>query len=212
MKYNLKKNRHLAMYAILTVSTMAMGCATAPMPGPGLVDDGVNLAADHEDKSLLWWERPGFDWRQYRKLMIDPVVVRMEATSKGRNINPEDLAEFIEEVSADFSQALASDYPVVTVPGPDVLRIRAVITDIDIARPAVNLITTLAVFVPMDMGGASIEVEFLDAETGERLAVMTDRKTGTPLQLKAGFSKFGYAKAAFHRWADELKTALAENP
>lgn len=212
MKRNLKKMQQLAMYIIFTAATMAMGCATAPTLSSHIEGGGVKLAVDHEDKSLLWWERPGFNWHRYHKLMIDPVTVRMETEKKGRDIDPEDLAAFIEEVSATFSQSLAPDYPVVTVPGPDVLRIRTVITDIDIAKPAVNLVTTLVAFVPMDMGGASIEVEFLDAVTGERLAVMADRKSGSPLQLKAGFSKFGYAKAAFNQWADELKTALAENP
>jgi hypothetical protein len=105
-----------------------------------------------------------------------------------------------------------SRYPVVTVPGPQALRIRAAITDIDTVNPALNLRTTVAVLVPLDMGGATIEVEFLDAESGERLAAMVDRKTGSPLKIFSGYSRLAHARGAFDQWADELKLALVENP
>lgn len=212
MKQNLKKMKQLGFFVIFFGAVITLGCATTPIPTARLDDGIVKLARDHGDKSLLWWESPDFDWRRYRKLMIDPVTIRIEAGNGSGNIDPEDLDTFIKDILTAFSRKLAPEYPVVAVPGGDVLRIRTVVTGIDTARPAVNLVTTLAAFVPMDMGGASIEVEFIDSITGERLAAMADRKTGSPLQLKAGFSKFGYAKAAFNQWADELKTALTENP
>lgn len=212
MKQVFQKMKRMGIFILFSAVVMTQGCATAPTP-TGHLDDGiVKLTPDHGDKSLLWWEKSDFDWRSYRKLMIDPVSIRIETDNGGGDIDQEKLDAFIKEVLEAFTQRIEPDYPVVSVPGNDVLRIRAVVTDIDTAHPAINLATTLAAFVPMDMGGASIEVEFIDSITGERLAAMADRKTGSPLQLKAGFSKFGYAKAAFNEWADELKIALAENP
>jgi len=101
---------------------------------------------------------------------------------------------------------------VVNEPGPNVLKIRSIITDIDTSNPALNTLTTVALFLPLDMGGITIEVDFCDAITGERVAAMVDQKTGTPLQFKNGFSRFGHARGAFVQWAKELKLALATNP
>ena len=68
-----------------------------------------------------------------------------------------------------------------------------------------------AVFVPLDMGGAAIEAEFLDSQTNEILAAMVDKKMGSPGKPR-GFTKMGYARAAFEDWAKELKKSLMTNP
>ncbi|MBU1727536.1 MAG: DUF3313 domain-containing protein, partial [Candidatus Omnitrophica bacterium] len=70
-------------------------------------------------------------------------------------------------------------------------------------------LSAAAIGVPLDMGGAAIEAEFLDSETGERLGAIVDMKLGTPLDI-SGFTSLGHAKGAFQRWAKELKQALLE--
>lgn len=104
-------------------------------------------------------------------------------------------------------------YPVVYQPGVGVLRIRAAITDIIPANPLLNIVTTAAVFIPLDMGGAAMEAEFLDSVSNERLAAIVDRKQGSPLSpldIIGGFTKWGHAKGAFDKWAKELREALDE--
>ena len=190
------------------------GCATVP-PKSGFLSDYSKL---HEDrygkKSLLWWEKDSFDWRQYRKLMLDPVIVHFHPEAKPRQIEPEAVKELIDYFREAVEKELAAEYPIVTTPGPDVLRIRAAITEIIPANPAVNIVTTLAVFVPLDMGGAAIEAEFLDSQTNEVLAMMVDKNMASPVDLRfyRGFTTIGHAKGAIEAWAIELKKALETNP
>jgi hypothetical protein len=144
--------------------------------------------------------------------MFDPVGIRIDQKTVKQKFDPEELAALGREFTEAALLKLKPEYPVVNSPGPDVLRIRAAIIDIDTSNPVINLATTVAVFVPLDMGGAAIAVEFFGSETGERLAAMVDRKTGTPLQLIGGFKKFGHAQVAFDKWSEALKLALKNNP
>jgi Protein of unknown function (DUF3313) len=107
---------------------------------------------------------------------------------------------------------LADSHPVTKESGPDVLRVRAAIIDVVPANPALNVATTLVAFVPLDLGGAAIEAEFIDSLSGERLAAMVERKKGSPTNLKGGFTELGHARTAFHEWAVELKQALKTHP
>ena len=68
--------------------------------------------------------------------------------------------------------------PVVDKPGPDVLRVRAAITDIIPANPLINATAILAVGLPVDMGGAAMEAEFLDSMTNEPLGSVVDKRWG----------------------------------
>ena len=204
-------NRFVVLVVLLIGLIGLQGCATAPVP-KSYFGHNIELKQDPKDASLLWWEKPRFNWHRYSKLMLDPVEIRIEQKTMEQKFDPKELTALGREFTEAVLEELEPEYPVVISPGPDVLRIRAAIIDIDTSNPVINLATTLAVFVPLDMGGAAIAVEFFDSETGEQMAAMVDRKTGTPLQLISGFKKYGHAQAAFDKWSEELKLALKNNP
>ena len=95
------------------------------------------------------------------------------------------------------------------------MQIQAAITDLEPANPLVNVVTATAVFVPFDMGGAAVEARFLDGATGQVVAMMADRRRGSPVRVwegYQGFTEWGYAKAAMRQWAAGLADALERNP
>lgn len=178
-------------------------------PKSGFLKDYSQFQADPKDKSLLWYEKKGTDWKRFKKLMIEPAVVYLHPEARNRAIQPEEL----EKLTAYFRETVVKEvqdqYPVVDTPGPDVLRIRAAITDVIPVKPVTNILSTAVIGIPLDMGGAAIEAEFLDSETGERLGAVVDLKLGTPLDV-SGFTPLGHARSAFRQWAKELKQALSE--
>ena len=202
----------IGMFVVLLIGVMGLqGCATAPLQND-YFGQATELIPDPEDASLLWWEKPGFNWHKYSKIMLDPVNIQIDAKKVKDSFDPEELAAFRRDITDAVIEILRPEYQVVNTPDTDVLRIRTAIIDIDPSNPTINLVTTIALFMPLDMGGAAIAVEFLDSISGERLAAMLDRKTGTPLQLIGGFNKFGHAEAAFDQWSKALKLALMNNP
>jgi hypothetical protein len=144
--------------------------------------------------------------------MLDPVVIYPHAQAQNRGLAPDALKKLADEFRDIVVAELGTDYPVTSESGADVLRIRAAITDVVPANPALNILTTAVAVMPMDMSGASLEAEFLDSRTGERLAAMAERKRGTPTDLKGGFTELGHVRSAMKQWAKELKNALQRAP
>lgn len=205
-------SRVVAVYGVILIGLIALqGCAK-PAGRSDFLASSVKLTQCPESKEKLWWERSGFNWHVYKHVMIDPIAVVGDAAGGKNAINHDEFHELHNYFLASVTEKLAPEFAIVKEPGPDVLRIRPAITRIDRANPLLNVVTTAAVFAPLDMGGASIEVEFLDSMTGERLAAMVETKSGTPFQVIASLNQFGHAKNAMDDWAGELKTALLENP
>lgn len=144
--------------------------------------------------------------------MLDQVTIEIDKNKADHGFDQQELEEFCRDITAAFIDNLEPEYNIATTPGSDVLRIRTAIIDITPSNPALNLVTTIAVFMPLDTGGAAIAVEFLDSTNGKLLAAMVDHKTGTPFHLIGGFKKNGHAREAFDQWSEDLKLALINNP
>jgi Protein of unknown function (DUF3313) len=195
-------------------STMVIaGCASnAPPPMSGFLGSYDAFAADPRDPSLLWWERENFDWTRYKGVILEPITVFYHPESVGSEIRPEELLKLTEVFREAVVEAFGDDYSVTDLPGGDVLRVRCAITDVIPVRPALNALTSTFAMVAVDVGGAAIEVEFLDSVTGERLAAGVDQKLGSPVGGVSGLTRLGAARAAFRDWALELRAALETNP
>lgn len=185
------------------------GCSSVKTPKSGFLKDYSEFRVDPRDKSLLWYEKEGVDWKRFKKLMIDPVVVYLHPDARNRPVPAQELEKLTAYFRETVVKEVQDEYPVVEAPGRDVLRIRTAITDVIPVNPAMNILSVAAIGVPLDMGGAAIEAEFLDSQTAERLGAIVDLKLGTPLDVR-GFTSLGHARTAFQKWARELKQALAE--
>lgn len=164
------------------------------------------------------YTKPGMDLSRYRRVMVDEVQFYLKQGAAAQGIQASELRELADTCHKSLFAALGNVYPLVTEPGPDVLRIRLALTDIETSNPARNAISTvlpvgLAVSVVRKaatgsytgVGGASMEVEFLDSMTGERLAAAIDTFNGSKM---SGFSKLGATEEAFAFWAKRLRVTL----
>jgi len=95
----------------------------------------------------------------------------------------------------------------------EAIQIRAAITRIEAVSPALNWFTTILLFVPMDHGGAAVELEAVDVRSNK---VITQLRfaSWTPIsELKAHFTRLAPANlaltAAAHEFVGKL-TAVSE--
>jgi hypothetical protein len=205
--------RTRSIAVLMMAAIVVAACSTTAPSQSGFLGDYSALKPDKHGKAgLLWAEKSGFNWSKYKKVMLDPVVIYYHPQAGSRAIQPEELNKLAGYFREVVAKELEGSYPVTTAAGPDVLRIRTAITDVVPANPALNAVTTAVAFVPLDLGGAAIEAELLDSTSNERLAAMVERKKGSPMNLKGGFTELGHAKAAFQEWAVDLKRALQTNP
>ncbi len=199
--------------AAIPACLLIAGCVTArPPPPSGFLGSYDELRVDPADESLRWWEREGFDWSRYRGVLLEPIAVYYHPEAGSREIRPDELKKLTDSFREAVVTQLGTDYRVTDESAPDVLRVRCAITDVIPIRPALNAAASLVAFVAVDVGGAAIEVEFLDSVTGERLAAGIDQKLGRRIDGPAGLTRVGQARRAFDEWAHELRVALETNP
>ena len=192
--------------AVLLASFIATGCATVQPTQSGFIQPAAaqpRQAIGHElryrsDESIAWtrWEIDEVQW-----LVQDPDA-RIEA-AEIEALRAE-LRRSLELAAA--APAIASDRSAAGV--PRTLRIRAAITRVALPSPALNVITTALLFIPLDRGGAAVEIEAIDVATGRRVAALAFSGNGTLADFRGYYSRLGHAELAFQRAAQEFRSLL----
>jgi len=172
-------------------------------------------AADGVDQVYI---KPGADLKKYNKVMLDKVQFFIKKDADYQGLQADELTELTNAFHGAVIDAMKGGYPLVSEPGADVLHVRLAVSDIEPSNPAVSGLTTvlpvgLAVSAVKKgasgshtgVGGASMEVEFLDSTSGERLGAAIDTFHGSKL---SGLTKYGAAEEAFEFWAKRLRVTL----
>ncbi|MCV2355698.1 DUF3313 domain-containing protein [Paucibacter sp. B2R-40] len=92
------------------------------------------------------------------------------------------------------------------------VQIRAAITRVETVSPALNTVSSLLLFVPLDRGGAALEIEALDLQTGRQLAALRLGYFAPLSELKARFSKLAPAEIAVSKAAGDFVSLLNPVP
>jgi hypothetical protein len=150
------------------------------------------------------YRKQGVDYKKYHKIMMDHVVFYFKDDAEEKGIDPLEMAKLSHKFHKEAQAALQGSYPLVEEPGPEVMRVRVAITDLELPKRTIK--------GPMTgkgpgVGEISMEFEFLDSETGERIAAGVDRRTGTRLE---NLRRFSTAEDAFKFWAQRLRLRLDE--
>jgi hypothetical protein len=184
----------------------------------GFLGDYSQLKAGPEGGVAKLYMKEGVDFKKYTKVMCDEVRFYLKADAANKGISADEMKELSDKFHRAFIDAVGPAYPLVTEPGPDVLRVRAAITDLELPNPALNTVSSI---VPAGIaislvkkgitgkstgvGEISMEFELLDSQSNERLAAGVDRRAGAKID---SFTKFASAEEAFKFWALRLRTRL----
>jgi hypothetical protein len=173
---------------------------------------------------LVYWA-PDVNWAKYTKIWIKPVELWKsdDPDSTMGKISPENQQKLIDLFHTAMFNVLSTNYTILDHGGPDVLIIHTAITDAKKSKPVIGVISSI--YVPIKLisfgkqelmgtgigvGSVTIEAEFLDGESNQRLAAVVDSRSGS-LAIRSKFSgTFGDVERSFEWWAERLNTRLAE--
>lgn len=217
------------MKKVLVVLTIAVvACALAAGAGfaeekkrySGFLGDYSSLKPGPKDGAKERYMKPRVDFKQYTKIMLDSVVFFLADDAQYKGVDAETMKTVSDEFNKSAVTALGSAYPLVPEPGPEVMRIRVAITNLEPGKPGAGVMTTVTPiglalgFIKKGatgsypgVGKTGIEVEFLDSATNERIGAAVDDQTGSKFSAT---SKWGSAKEAFDFWAGRLRGFLDE--
>ncbi len=202
----------------VVILAVTAGCAQKEVKYSGFLDNYPVFQPGPSDGVDLVYMKKGVDFSRYNKVMFDQVVFYLKDDAKYKGIQPEQMKELADAFHLAAAKALEGGYPIVGEAGTDVLRVRVAITDIEPSNPIKSGITTVlpvglvvstikkgATGKHTGVGGASMEVEFLDSLSNERVAAAIDTRQGSKL---SGLTKFGSTKEAFEFWSERLRKFL----
>jgi hypothetical protein len=191
----------------------------------GFLGDYSRMSKDVEDRANLVYIKSGVPWTNYTKIWIKPIEIwrSEDPDAPMAKFTPEDQQRLINMFHTALANTLGTNHAIVEQGGPDVLIIHAALTDARKSKPVIGFVSS--VYLPLKLvslgkqaisgtaigvGRVTIEAEFLDGQSNERLAALLDTRAGTTA-IRSRFSwTWGDIERIFEYWAVRLATRFQE--
>jgi hypothetical protein len=217
----LSRSRIYTMVVLMVLALLITGCTASKTKYSGWLKDYKGFSQDPEYKDAIIYTKGDKVLQKYTKFIIDPVSVYISpeiSDDKGK-MDP----HLIYLATAYFRKALAGtigeDFEIVNKPGPDVARIRAALTSVELTKKELKAYNYIPISLVLTAAGEAtgvrdsvavmnMEAELLDSLTGHRIAAVVQKyshetPTKKPEDLRA---KDVYPILDF--WAQKVKKNL----
>ena len=175
----------------LLAALVPLACQAPPPPTSGLLGD-LSVFERRDDDTLVHWAVETEDLARYKRLRLERVSAMLPS---GSEIALASQLEMRKMFATALRRELDYEFDVGERPAPDTIVVRALIVDVD---PGDDEDETPG------LASATIELELLDAATGERiLAVVSRRRAGGVTTTRE--QRLEEAQHAFDAWAGELR-------
>lgn len=219
--------RATAAVAFVVTIGLVAGCATsyqARRTKPsGFLNNYAQLTAKGGETALLSYVNPAANFSQYKKILLQPIAIYANPESDIGKLSKDEQQELLGYLTAVLYEQLKGDYQFVKQAGPDVMILRAALTDADSSRVVMDTIGTILPYGAaashlkklitgrhLAVGGARAEMELLDSTSKKRLFAVVDERTGGKTLFGGQFDEYGDAKTAFDFWAKKISSRLDE--
>jgi Protein of unknown function (DUF3313) len=209
--------------AALTACLVAVGAVAGAADAPENWDGLVQIKPKRMD---LVYVLPGADFRPYTRVMLDKTEVAFrkdwlknmnDTRSVSRRIDDEEAAKIMAAASSNFSDVWTkalqkAGYPVVTAPGPDVLRVSTAIVDLYINAPDTMEAGRVKTYTA-EAGEATLVMEVRDSRTNTLLGRVVDRRetrSSIAVQQTSRVTNQADFRALFSQWAAIVGKGLEE--
>jgi Protein of unknown function (DUF3313) len=199
---------------------------TKGTPDPsGFLGDYSGMQAGLKDRANLYYEKTGVNWAQYTKIWIKPIELwnSGDPDSPMGRISADNQQTLIDLFNTSLNNALSTNFTMVDHGGPDVLIVHGAITDAKKSKPVMG--TVSAIYLPLKVislgkqtlagtaigvGSVTIEAEFLDGASNERLVAVVDSRSGTSAIRSKISPTWGDVSKSFDYWSARLDQRLTE--
>lgn len=218
---------HVALGA-LAVAGLLSGCGETmqarKVAPSGFLGDYSQLKPGAEGEAKLVYVNQQVDFRQYNKIMLDPIKVYSGKDGKIAKLPKEDVQKLVNYFDATLREHLKADYTFVDKPGPGVMRLQVALTEAGRSIVVLDVLSSITppgaafsalkqVVTGAPAATGSVEVECLgtDSMSNQRLFAAVDGRVGEKYTGKFDkFNKWRAAQGAFDYWAERMQQRLRE--
>ena len=195
--------RPFALYGLVLLTLLLTACASGPTseqtPGPAsyaaFLTYPDRLQPVPGDEGAYRWIAPDANLGRYNKVLLDPIQVQLASDAEYKVIDPAQLKTLVDGFQQAIVKALGDAYPVVTRPGPGVLRVKITIVDLAPTKPEMSVVTLVVPYATVaDMasgaaaggpigsapylGRTGIAAQFFDSRNNQLIAEYADTRVG----------------------------------
>lgn len=209
--------------AIITVCLTMTGCTTpSPVVYAGLTS-ASQLQPNTEDRTGRepYRYQGNVDWRQYNKIIVDPVTVYAGNDNQFGKVAEKDRLVLANYMQAKFTEKLKTRFATVGAPGPQTLRLHLTLAGAKTTTPV------LGPFSHLDVGGGvynsvqairgregsmtgsvNYAVEIHDASSNQLLLAYVTKQYPNAMNVGASFSPLKASMVGVEKGADDLLEKL----
>jgi Protein of unknown function (DUF3313) len=200
------------------VSSVQTGAAPAAAGFFG--SDLSLLQPGQEGQAAMIYLNQNAQWKQYDKIMIEPVEFWDDPDTK---VSPADQHTLTAYFYNQLKEQLQKNFTLVDQGGPGVLQLQVALTNATSATPGLR---TVSVIIPQARiltlgaslatgsyafaGTAEAEMKVTDSSTGQLLAAAIDKRAGGMAVSNAAQWQWGDAENAMNYWAEKISSRLLE--
>ncbi|MCC6135729.1 MAG: DUF3313 domain-containing protein [Candidatus Contendobacter sp.] len=195
--------RSLSLLGVALLTLLASACATGPASqqpsGPAAYAAYLTypdrLQPVPGDDGAYRWIDPSAKLAQYNRILLDPIQVQLASDADYKAIDPAQLQTLTDYFRQSIAKALGNAYPIVAKPGPEVMRVKIVITNLVPTKPEMSVVTLVVPFATVPdmasgvatggpagsapyLGRTGIAAQFISSQTGQVLAEYADTEIG----------------------------------
>jgi Protein of unknown function (DUF3313) len=194
------------IYVAVGASAFVCACSTPVTKPAGFLSDYKTLSPSAFENVSLY-RAPGFDPQTYGQVQMIPTQVH-GSSARLRELDP----VLQKEILTHTDKEMASRLLIGVRSGTKTLMVRAAVTDVDTPNRAVNVATTL-LLGPVTSGGASMEVEIVDGQSGVvQIAAACTERGSVLRQFTGAYSLLAHAKHAISECIQRFEQAYRALP
>ena len=196
-------NRFRFLIAATAVASLAACSTVLPTAHSGFLSDYTALAGGPAAAAA---SRDSADRIDPARVTVDAVAWRVTG---GTDISTEEREALLALLRSELQQRVQA-LPAQPQGRPAVLR--AAITRVETVSPLLNTLSSLVLTIPLERGGAAMEIEAVDPQTGRQLAALTPGWRAPVTELMVRFSKLAAAESAVRKAAADFVLLLQAAP
>jgi hypothetical protein len=192
-------NRFRFLILATTVASLAACSTVLPTAHSGFLSDYTALAGGPDAAAA---SRALADRIDPARVTVDVVAWRVTGSA---DISTEEREALLALLRSELQQRVQA-LPAQPQGRPAVLR--AAITRVETVSPLLNTLSSLVLTIPLERGGAAMEIEAVDPQTGRQLAALAAGWRAPVTELMVRFSKLAAAEVAIRKAAADFVLLL----
>ncbi len=200
----------------ITVLLLSACASVTPVPYKEIGSSSY-LRPDSKDKKVPYRYTTQTNWRKYRNIIIEPVMIYQGSDNNFGDMSREDQTELANYMYATFSQKLRASFRLVKDPAPDTLILKLTLTGADTNVPVLSTISHFDIagglyntYQSASGGEGSFTgfviytVELFDSTSSRLLSAYVTKQYPNAWNLGAGIGGLSAAKVGLDKGADAL--------